>query len=183
FVLVLGCRSANTAAPDASGGTGVGSGGGPSVAGATSNETALASSGGLGGGGVFSEFPNCVSPTWQSRCSVGWCEIPPGCFVMGSPENEWGHAPIEEMQKPVTLTRRFEIQQHEVTQAEWTAAGYANPSKLVSDGGDCDEPECPVGNVTWMEAIAYANLMSELHDPPLEPCYVLYNCTGEPGAG
>jgi formylglycine-generating enzyme required for sulfatase activity len=102
---------------------------------------------------------------------------------MGSPEDEWGHAPIEEQQVPVTLTRRFEIQQHEVTQEEWIATGYLNPSGLVSDGGDCDDPNCPVGNVTWFEAVAYANLLSERHDPPLEPCYLLDDCTGAPGEG
>jgi formylglycine-generating enzyme required for sulfatase activity len=99
---------------------------------------------------------------------------------MGSPEHEWNHAPYQEMEQAVALTRSFELQQHEVTQREWTAQGLMNPSGLQANGmGNCREPDCPVGNVTWFEAVAYANLLSE--ERGLEPCYVLHNCTNQPG--
>jgi formylglycine-generating enzyme required for sulfatase activity len=84
----------------------------------------------------------------------------------------------------VTLTHGFEIREHETTQADWPARGLPNPSGKMADGtGDCTDSRCPVGNVTWFEAAAFANLESEKHQPPLAACYVLTGCTGKLGAG
>ena len=127
-------------------------------------------------------WPDCAHPEVFADCQDGWCKIPAGCFIMGSPEGEWsGRALYEEDQLAVTLTRSFEIGQHEVTQRQWTARGLTNPSGKQPNGeGDCLEPDCPVGNVTWFEAVAFANLLSE--ENGIEPCYALHNCTNEPGA-
>jgi len=128
--------------------------------------------------------PGCVHPEVQVDCANGWCRIPAGCFVMGSPEDEWSRGRYTEHQVTVTLTRAFEIQQHELTQAEWTELGVPNPSGLNEDGtGNCLEGTCPVGNVTWYDAVAFANLLSERHDPPLEPCYILEGCERSIGQG
>lgn len=132
---------------------------------------------------VVSE-PDCPHPHVEAQCAAGFCRIPAGCFVMGSPESEWGHPAYAEEQVKVTLTHAFEMQQHEVKQREWTALGLPNPSGKFEDGtGDCDEPDCPVGKVTWSEAAAYANLLSERHQPPLQPCYELSGCQRELGRG
>jgi sulfatase modifying factor 1 len=134
---------------------------------------------GSGGADLWSRCEHAeVSP----NCKSGWCEVPAGCFVMGSPANEPHHVDEEE-QIVVTLTRPFVIQATEVTQADWVARGFANPSGLQPDGkGDCtDNPKCPVGRVTWFEALEYANALSRAHEPPLEECYVLHGCTGEIG--
>jgi sulfatase modifying factor 1 len=125
-----------------------------------------------------------MHPDVVESCDAGWCRIPAGCFVMGSPPNEPERGVYNEERTAVTLTNSFEIGAHEVTQAEWTSVGLTNPSGKNDDGtGDCSEPECPVGNVTWYEAIAFANLLSEKHSPPLEPCYEPLNCTGKLGEG
>lgn len=97
---------------------------------------------------------------------------------MGSPEAEWGHPPYAETQLGVTLTRSFLIQQTEVTIEQWTGLGLANPT---DDPSNCLESDCPVASVTWFEALAYANLLSESHEPPFEPCYLLNGCEGEVG--
>ena len=76
----------------------------------------------------------------------------------------------------MTLTRAVWVQQHEVTQALWTSQGLPNPSGPFPDGsgGDCtDDAQCPVGNLTWFEAVSFANTLSEAHDPPLPACYQL----------
>jgi formylglycine-generating enzyme required for sulfatase activity len=126
----------------------------------------------------------CAHPAVEARCDDGWCTIPSGCFLMGSPEQEWGRGYKREEQRAVTLTHAFRIQQHETTQAEWRALGLPDPSGKMADGtGDCAGARCPVGNVTWFEAAAFANLLSERHSPALEPCYELSRCTGELGAG
>jgi formylglycine-generating enzyme required for sulfatase activity len=103
---------------------------------------------------------------------------------MGSPATEWGRGLYSEDQATVTLTHAFAIQQHEATQAEWTAAGLPNPSGLMADGtGDGSDPTCPVGNVTWFDAVSYANTLSRAQVPPLPDCYVLGGCTGAAGKG
>jgi formylglycine-generating enzyme required for sulfatase activity len=119
----------------------------------------------------------------EARCSDGWCEIPSGCFIMGSPENEWGRARFAETPTPVHLTRSFLIGSHEVTQQAWTGAGFVNPSGTGDDASDCLEPECPVGNVTLYEVAAYANHLSVSAAPPLPACYRLEGCAGQPGTG
>lgn len=129
------------------------------------------------------QWENCQHAAVKARCQNGWCEIPAGCVVVGSPHDEWGRAAVQEEQVAVTLTRAFVIQQTEVTQADWLARGLTNPSGTQPDGqGDClDDAQCPVGRVTWFEALAYANLLSEQHSPPLELCYTLHGCQGTIG--
>jgi formylglycine-generating enzyme required for sulfatase activity len=128
----------------------------------------------------------CEHPAVSTDCKNGWCKIPAGCFVMGSPENEWNHAPQEKRAK-ITLTHSFLIQATEVTQKEWTGAGLANPSGTIDDPkgdygqGECIGDSCPVGNVNWYEAVAYANLLSEKEG--LTPCYRLKDCQGTIGVG
>jgi formylglycine-generating enzyme required for sulfatase activity len=126
----------------------------------------------------------CKHPTVTKDCSDGWCKVPPGCFIMGSPEHEWGHPPQEKRVK-VTLTRGFVIGQHEVTNEQWASFKLANPGRVIDSGpgagiGDCSEPECPVGNVTWFEAVSYANLLSEKEG--LQSCYELTDCVNTIGA-
>ncbi len=83
----------------------------------------------------------------------------------------------------MTLTHAFEVRQHETTQSEWIALGFGNPSEQDTAHGvvDCLEAECPVGHVTWYEALAYANKLSETTG--FDSCYVLNDCTGTVGEG
>lgn len=159
-----------------SGGTGGGAGTGGS--GATA---ATSGAGGTAGRATF----DCEHVQVVKSCENGWCRIPAGCFVMGSPESEWGRGANTESQAKVTLTRAFEIQQFEVTQTDWVARDLPNPSTppVPGSAGDCLEAACPVGNVTWYEAAAYANLLSAERVPPLAACYELSGCSGEVGTG
>jgi formylglycine-generating enzyme required for sulfatase activity len=85
----------------------------------------------------------------------------------------------------VTLTHDIEMMQYEVTQAAWTALGIPNPSRTGADAGDydLDDPRAPVGNVTYSEAHAFANLLSDAHVPPLPHCYALNDCSSTLGNG
>jgi formylglycine-generating enzyme required for sulfatase activity len=51
----------------------------------------------------------CSHPPVKTDCSAGWCKVPAGCFVIGSPDNEWGRALVSEEQAKVTLTHAFLI--------------------------------------------------------------------------
>lgn len=124
----------------------------------------------------------CEQPAAQPSCSNGWCAIEPGCFIMGAPWCEWGRPKWFTDPVQVTLTHRFALQQNELTQGEWLDHGVPNPSGLMPNGtGDCIGPDCPMGNITWMEALAFANLLSASEG--LQVCYELEQCTGQLGEG
>jgi len=67
--------------------------------------------------------------------------IPPGRFVMGSPEGEPGHQENEE-QHVVTITCGYWLGETPVTQALWQAVTGQNPSRFKT-------PERPVERVSW----------------------------------
>jgi formylglycine-generating enzyme required for sulfatase activity len=69
--------------------------------------------------------------------------IPPGEFMMGSPENEPGRD-SDEKQHKVKLTKGFYMQTTEVTQGQWKAVMGDNPSYFKDCGDDC-----PAENVSW----------------------------------
>jgi formylglycine-generating enzyme len=130
----------------------------------------------------FEVSADCEHPDVVKSCSGGFCEIPAGCFVMGSPKCQFGRGAYSEDEVEVTLTHDFEIGQMETSQAEWVSIGFKNPSRrLAAGGGDCEDPECPVGHVTWFEALAYANRRSELAGLPR--CFELESCDVAPGEG
>jgi formylglycine-generating enzyme len=122
----------------------------------------------------------CQHVEVHASCSDGWCTIPSGCFIMGSPETEYGRGLNNEQQRTVTLTHSVVIQQ---TEARWRDVPSVTPADPApeDDLATCLGPDCPVGNLNWYEAIAVANLVSEQH--ALMPCYELGNCTGEIGGG
>ena len=85
---------------------------------------------------------------------------------LGSPSDEGGRLP-HEGNYAVTLTRGFWLAQTEITQGAWKAmARDENPASFNGCGDDC-----PVEQVDWFAALAYANAVSQAAG--LETCYVL----------
>lgn len=120
-------------------------------------------------------FEDCKHAEAKADCQNGWCKLPPSCFVMGSPEDEWRRGRNTETQVAVTLTHRIEIQQRELTRAEWesiTTTPAPGPE-------NCTLPDCPVAMVSWWEAIHAANLLSAQKGLPA--CYAPMGCTGTLG--
>ena len=86
--------------------------------------------------------------------------IPPGTFEMGcTPEMdvEGGCQDDEYPVHDVTLTRGYYLGITEVTQAQWEAVMGSNPSYFPACGDDC-----PVEQVSWEDAIVFANALSAL---------------------
>lgn len=117
----------------------------------------------------------CVHPTVRPDCRDGFCLISKGCFIMGAAPCEFGRAKSSEPQIEVTLTRDFLIQQREFTRAQASEVGI--PSRPASmDGGlaYCDAPNCPLGNISWFEALEIANRYSVAKGLP--KCFELQGC-------
>lgn len=107
-----------------------------------------------------------VSPTLGT---MKW--IPPGTFVMGSPESESGRE-RDETQHEVTLTKGFWMMEHEVTQGEWETVMGSNPNATSTtydygrEGGSCDYfgrglgSDLPVTCVDWDQASEFARRVS-----------------------
>jgi formylglycine-generating enzyme len=136
-------------------------------------------------GGTFSEpapkyhpppgFEGCEHAEVKADCTDGWCKLPPSCFVMGSPEDEWHRGRDSENRSAVNLTHNLEVQQKELTRGEWETI-----TKTSAPGPDnCPEVSCPVAMVSWWDAVHAANLLSAQKE--LEPCYEPVDCTGSLG--
>ena len=82
--------------------------------------------------------------------------IPPGRFVMGSPEGEPGRYKDEGPQHEVTITRGFWLGETPVTQALWEAVMGENPSHFKT-------PDRPVEQVSWEDCQGEGGLMERLH--------------------
>jgi len=106
--------------------------------------------------------PLCETEIFTNDFGMSFVLIPPGTFVMGSPEGETtGRYSDEEIQHSVTLTQSFYLQTTEVTQGQWKALMGNNPSHFSSCGDDC-----PVENVSWediQEFIGKLNLHENAH--------------------
>lgn len=123
------------------------------------------------GGGGYEPPPipeGCVPESGATRdCRDGFCKVPGGCFLMGSPPTDPCRDP-DEVAHWVILDRTIEVGQHEVTQAEFRNLMGYDPSTFGSCGASC-----PVERVSWHEACAYANQLSM--SKGLAACY---QCTG-----
>lgn len=124
--------------------------------------------------------PDCVHPEVVADCNNGFCKVPPGCFIMGSPRDRPGAARYADVQVQVTLTHAIEVGESEVTNAQWLAEGFDIPLRDV-DVARCSEPECPAVNVNFYEVLTFLNRYSEARG--LKPCYQLTNCQGTFGSG
>ncbi len=91
--------------------------------------------------------------------------IPPGKFVMGSPEKEL-HRNSDEVSHEVTITRPFHMGIYEVTQQQYEVVMGANPSFFAKSGGGKqrvnrkDTAQHPVERVSWNDAVAFCKKLS-----------------------
>ncbi len=91
--------------------------------------------------------------------------VPKGLYTIGSPESEDGHIGNEQQHR-VELRRPFAIAVTEVTQEQYERVMGENPSTDRSCGGDC-----PVTDVSWLDAVKYLNALAERDSAVHKPCY------------
>ena len=81
--------------------------------------------------------------------------IPPGTFMMGSPEDEPGRWDDEGPQHRVTVERGFWLGETPVTQRQYQAVVGSNPSHFEHAG-----PDAPVESVSWEDAQAFCERLA-----------------------
>ena len=94
------------------------------------------------------EGPNLADDT--CRTTEIWMRlIPPGTFMMGSPEDEMGRTDNEDLHK-VTLTQPYYMGVFEVTQRQWELVKGNRPSNFI-----LDYETRPVERVSYADVRAY----------------------------
>jgi uncharacterized protein (TIGR02996 family) len=93
--------------------------------------------------------------------------VPPGSFLMGSPEGEVGRGPDEGVHE-VKISRAFYLGVFPVTQQQWEEVEGDNPSHFAASGGgrssvrNLDTRNFPVEDITWHNAFNFCAHLSRL---------------------
>ena len=92
----------------------------------------------------------------ESTNSIGmkFMVIPPGEFMMGSPETE-ARRVDDESQHRVTITKPFYLGETEVTQEQYQKVMGTNPSRFKG-------PQKPVETVSWDDAVEFCRKLSAI---------------------
>jgi uncharacterized protein (TIGR02996 family) len=88
--------------------------------------------------------------------------IPPGTFVMGSPETEPDSGANEWPQRLVTIGRPFYLGVVPVTQLQYQAVMRTNPAHFFSQPLGTGGPDYPVEQVSWVDALRFCERLSAL---------------------
>lgn len=105
-----------------------------------------------GAGAKFRDCPECPELV----------VVPPGSFVMGSPTHEAGRMRSEGPAHTVTLSYPLAVGVYEVTFAEWEAcARDGGCARYRPDDMRWGGASRPVINVSWDDAVAYLDWLSE----------------------
>jgi uncharacterized protein (TIGR02996 family) len=109
-----------------------------------------------------------VVPALVNSIGMTLVLVPPGTFLMGSPDRPVDLHPDERPQHEVTLTEAFYLGMHEVTQGQFERVMYANHShfRLGGEGGHCIEgietSVLPAENISWLDATEFCQNLSAL---------------------
>ncbi len=93
--------------------------------------------------------------------------IPPGEFLMGSPDDEEGRWTDEGPQHRVRISRPFFLGVHPVTQSQWESVMGSNPSDFSSDGlfgervSRMSTGDFPVDSVSWGDTQSFLKKLNE----------------------
>ena len=116
--------------------------------------------------GLDSDWGDAMEAPWQetepASIDDGFIRVEGSTFLMGSPEDENWRID-DETQHEVTVAA-FYIDPYESTQAEWEAAMGSNPSAFTGE-------KLPMENISWLDAIRFANARSEAAG--LTPAYAI----------
>jgi len=95
-----------------------------------------------------------LPPVFENSLGMRFVLIPPGEFMMGSPDTEKDRDSDEGPVHRVRLTQPFYLAIHEVTQRQYEAVMGTNPSGFKG-------PENPVEQVSWNDAQDFCKKLSQ----------------------
>lgn len=103
---------------------------------------------------------NPVGPvvTLPGGVTMEFAYIPPGTFMMGSPDS---YADAEQQQKPqhqVTISRGFHLGKYAVTQSQWESVMGTRP--WANQGDVPLNPDLPATYISWYDAQAFAQTLN-----------------------
>jgi len=96
--------------------------------------------------------------TFTNSIGMSFVMIPPGIFVMGSPQSEPQRFD-DEVQHRVELTKPFYMQRTEVTQGQWKAVMKSNPSHFNGRGDSF-----PVEQISWEDCKRFIEKLNRRED-------------------
>lgn len=108
--------------------------------------------------------------------------VEPGEFQMGTPKTEPGRN-ADEVQHLRKVGRRFAIAAHEVTKEQFGAFQKQHPETKVHPSSWVKTDDSPQVAMTWYEAAAYCNWLSEQEGIPKDEWCYEPNDKGKYGAG
>ncbi|NQV24753.1 MAG: SUMF1/EgtB/PvdO family nonheme iron enzyme [Rhodopirellula sp.] len=100
---------------------------------------------------------------WSNSIGMKFRLVPPGEFLMGSPEDE-AERSSDETRHQVRITKPFYCGVYPVTQGEYQRVTGSNPSKFNSVAGQ-DTSRFPVAQVNWEDAQQF---LEQLNSQPNE---------------
>ncbi len=95
-----------------------------------------------------------VPVVWKNSIGMAFVLIPPGEFLMGSPDSDGAARDDEKPQHQVRITRAFYLGIFEVTLAEYERVMGTNPTKFK------DNPQRAVDRVNWNDAVEFCRRLS-----------------------
>lgn len=98
----------------------------------------------------------------MGKPGIEFIDVPAGEFMMGSEQGFGYELPVHK----VKITRAFKISKFEISQKIWQVVMKSNPSPVQSD-------KLPVMNISWEDAIAFCNKLSQIFD--LDTVYTIIN--------
>ena len=107
-------------------------------------------------------------------------KIPAGSFMMGCDEKRDKNCTLDQLSAhKVTLSRPFYMMKTEVTQMLYQEVMGGNPTTDLDENQNKEDfinPSFPVTNIEWIDAIDFANQLSQLYG--LEECYEIHDEVG-----
>jgi formylglycine-generating enzyme required for sulfatase activity len=120
--------------------------------------------------------PTELPPPITNSVGMKLVLIPPGTFLMGSPEKEKDRSRDEGPPREVEITQPFYLGIYPVTQRQYEQVMGANPSHFWEVPGQ-DTSRFPVERVSWEEAVEFCKKLSDL--PEEKRCGRVYRLPTE----
>jgi len=110
-----------------------------------------------GGSGDKKKAESALAPSLKFRANIRVMLIPPGKFLMGSPDDETGRSPNEGPRHEVEIASAFYMGQTEVTQNQYATVVGRTPFEFRNQR---EAKDLPAEKVSWRDATAMCDKLN-----------------------